>query len=149
MENNKVPIWENYKNYLPEVKFLVECLLAISDRDFQVRVWANASGPEVDWYAECMLTFNDRIDYFKTLLKEKNLHLNAEQIKAILRVYVMGVCFERRLDPKKIPKEWTASEMYIINHPYWEKVRKQAQRALQLLEKPHIQHDKSVRLSEH
>lgn len=135
MEKNKIPIWENYNHYLPEMKFLIGNLLAISDRDYQMRVWANQLGPEVDCYNETLYAFESSIDYFKSLIREKKIRLNTQQVKAIVRIYAMWFCFERKVEKEKIPEEWIYREMYIIDHPYWNKIRRQAQYALSLLKK--------------
>lgn len=135
MEKNKIPIWENYDRYLPETEFLLGNLLAISDRDYQVRVWANQLGPEVDCYNETLYSFESSIDCFKSLIREKKIQLSAKQIKAVIRIFAMWFCFERKLEKEKIPEEWIDREMYIIDHPYWDKMRRQAQYALHLLKR--------------
>jgi hypothetical protein len=136
MRKNKIPIWDNKKDYPADLEFIVSSLLAISDREYQMRIWYKADGPEVDWYSECLLSFETGMDYFKTLLREGKTTLNPLQVKAILRVYVMARHFDNIHED--IPKDWTEQQLYIINHPYWQKVRKQAAHTLSLLKSDQI-----------
>lgn len=131
MEKNEIPIWENKKDYPSYLDFIVSHLLAISDRDFQLRIWCRTEGPEIDWYSERMLTFEAGMDYFKTLLREGKTSLNPLQVKAILRVQVMSRYFDNIHEENL--EDWTEQQLHIVNHPYWQKVRKQAAHALSLL----------------
>jgi len=65
-----------------DLSFIENHLSDISDRDYQLRVWHRAEGPEVDWYEESMLTFDTRIDYFESLLRKGKTSLKPEQVKA-------------------------------------------------------------------
>lgn len=132
MEKNKIPIWENTKFYSLKQPSLLGTILAISNRDFQIRVWAKALGPEMDWYTECMVGFDGDIEVFKSFLRDRVFVLTKKQVKAVLRLHAMCLHFDRHLDAKEIPQDWYESEMYIIDHPYFEKIRKQAQYALSL-----------------
>lgn len=143
MEKNKIPIWERKKDYPADLDFLVSHLLAISDRDYQLRVWCRAEGPEVDWYSERMLDFETGMDYFKSLLRNGKTSLNPSQVKAILRVYVMTLHFDNI--PEELPEDWTEQQLYIINHPYWQKIQRQAEYALSLLKNNENANDKSSR----
>ncbi len=143
MERNKIPIWENKKDYPSYLDFLVSHLLAISDREYQLRVWCKAEGPEVDWYSERMLSFEAGMDYFKNLLRNGKTSLNSSQVKAILRVYVMTLHFDNI--PEELPEDWTEQQLYIINHPYWQKIQRQAEYALSLLKNNENANDKSLR----
>lgn len=136
MEKNKIPIWENYDRYLPELNFMMASLIGVSDREYQVRVWLNRIGEEVDWRSESALCFDDEISWFKKILRDGTIKLNSDQIKAILRVHAMWLRFVRLMlkDPD-CPKDERGEEIYQLNHPYWEKICKQAQYALSLIEK--------------
>src|SRR4030067_3257105 len=93
MEKNKDDwklFYENLeKQYPPEIDFLIVSLFTISDKDYQLRVWYRAEGPEEDWYDEAMLSFVAAIDYFKDLVRWGRTKLNKKQVKEILRVHVM------------------------------------------------------------
>lgn len=133
MVKNKIPIWENLKDYPEELKFVVSSLLGFADRCFQLRIWTLGEGPEIDSHYDSMLNFDDDISYLKYLIRRKEVRLTQEQIRAILRVHAMHNTFDRNLCEKDLPKGWISRHMYIINHPYWIKLSKQAQYALSLL----------------
>lgn len=131
---SKIPIWDNLKDCDDKLRGLLEEILILSDKDFQIRVWYRAEGPEMSWYDEFCLNFDYSIEFFKKNLREKKIILSPEQIKAILRVYVMHCHFANLPDPNysKIT-DFAERHLYIINHPYWEKIRKKADDALKLL----------------
>jgi hypothetical protein len=136
LEKNKIPIWENYGRYRNDLDFIVGSLIAVSDRDYQLRVWYRSEGPEVDWRTESALSFDPQIAWFKKIVRDGTIQLSPAQIKGILRVNVMWSRFNRMmLNDPNCPEDELATELYKINHPYWEKVRKQAQYALSLIQK--------------
>ena len=116
-----------------DLEFIEKGLLVISDREYQLRVWHRADGPELDWYEECMLSFDTSIDYFESLLREGKTSLDPSQVKEILRVFVMGRHFDDILRYEAVPEGWAEEQLYIIDHPYWRKIQKQAAYALSLL----------------
>ena len=130
---NKIPIWENKKLFLAELSFIITSLVAMSDKDYQSRIWHRAEGPEVDWYHESILTFDYEVEYFRELVRNGGLKLTKEQIKSILRVSIMSNRFKRLLNAIEKPKVWKDEQLFIINHPYMEKIRRQAQQALSLI----------------
>lgn len=135
MAKNKIPIWENLKNYRSDV-YVIGDLLALSDKDFQIRVWVYATLPEMDWYDECLLKFDDGIEFMKKDLRKGRLQLTPKEIKAVLRVHAMCDRFVRLVDWKSVPEGWVEEQSYIINHPYFEKIRQKAAEALELFRLP-------------
>jgi len=131
-----MPIWGKLKDYPEDIEGVVFSLLSRSDKDYQIRVWALAEGPEVDWYDESSLNFDNHIEFFKKDIRVGKVSLRCEQVKAILRVHVMCNHFEQNL-MYKVPENtpWTDEQLLIINHPYWDKIRKQATYALSLIRK--------------
>lgn len=139
MAKIKIPIWENLKDYPEELEFVVDSLLGFADRSFQLRIWTLGEGPEVDSHYESMLNFDDDINYLKYLIRRKEIHLTQEQIRAILRVHAMFNTFDRNAwAGDDVPKDWRGSNLYIIYHPYWIKLSKQAEYALSLLKKTEL-----------
>jgi len=113
---------------------VIDFLSTLADEAYQLRVWGGAEGPEVDWYDETIDLFDTQIDFFKNDLRHGVISLSKEQIKAVLRVLVMINHFERRLVPwGESPDGWCEEQLFVIEQPYWQKVRKQAAHALSLL----------------
>jgi hypothetical protein len=135
MEKNKIPIWENVKDFSCDLQSLAEDLLAFSDKDYQLRVWYRAEGPEVDWYDEALLSFDTTIDWFKSAVRTGELKLSKAQVKAILRLHIMLSHFERTGPWNDCPVGGAEEQLFIIEQPYWDKIRKQAKYAFSLLKK--------------
>ncbi len=127
------PIWENKKFFRADLDFVVDDLLAISSREFQERIWVRAEGPEINWFEECFLSLEPPMDWLRYQIRKKEIVLSRVQIKAILRVWVM---FNRFCTQGGAPPEgssWEDEQLFYINHPYFDKIRKQADFALSLL----------------
>lgn len=138
MAKNKIPIWDNYDRYLSKIsENLIVSLIKASDREYQMRVWIRGEGPEMDDSHEASLCFDDDIDWFKRVLRRGELMLSCDQVKAILRVHVLWNRFDWKMQKERnVPKDWLEGELYMFNHPSWEKVCKQAEYALSLIEVP-------------
>jgi hypothetical protein len=131
-KRNRIPIWDLAKHYPENIRNLAQSLIAISNKEYQISIWVRGEGPEHDFYYECELQFDDEIEFFKKDIRSGELKLSPEQIKAIIRVHVMMDHFDRLPWSFKLPNN-PYYHLYIINHPYWQKVRKQAAHALELL----------------
>jgi hypothetical protein len=133
MIKNKIPIWENYKDYPDEYQNIINHLLSISDKEYQLRVWYRVEGPEMYWSDECIDDFDLANEFLKNDLRNRKITLSPTQIKALLRIHAMMNTFERRdhTEYNKI-KDFCEQQLHIINHPYWDKIRKQAEFALTL-----------------
>lgn len=141
MTRNKIPIWENKKDYSADIDVIACSLLTISDREYQLRVWYRAEGPEVDWFEECLLNFDTEMDSFRHLLRKGETSLEPSQVRAILRVHIMTshFCSILSRERENMPKGWSDGQLYIINHPYWQKMQKQAAYALSLLKNDNVE----------
>ena len=90
----------------------------------------------MDWRYESALSFDYEISWFKKNIRDGSLKLDPEQIKTILRVHAMWLHFVHLiLEDPNCPDDESGMETYQFNHPYWEKICKQAQYALSLIEK--------------
>ncbi len=133
MTKNEIPIWDNKNDYSADIGSVIVSLLAISDREYQLRVWYRTDGPEVDWFEECLLSFDTDMEYFRSLLRRGKTSLNPAQVKSVLRLHVMTNHFCKIIRDEKLPEDWSEQQLYVINHPYWQKVQKQAAHTLSLL----------------
>jgi hypothetical protein len=133
MAKNKIPIWANFNDYPDIYARFVGDLIALSDKEYQLRVWYRIEGPEVDWQGETLEDFDLTIEFLKNDLRSKKITLTTAQIKALLRTHAMINKFERGdfTEYSKI-NDFCEQQLYIINHPYWNKIRKQAELALTL-----------------
>ncbi|MEQ1664386.1 MAG: hypothetical protein ABL927_03320 [Bdellovibrionales bacterium] len=133
MAKNKIPIWENFKDYPEVYSYIISTLLPISDKEYQLRVWYNAKGPEMHWSDECIDDFDLFNELLKNDLRNKKITLTSIQIKTLLRIHAMMNKFERRdfTEQNKI-NDFCERQLLVINHPYWDKIRKRAKFALTL-----------------
>src|SRR5690606_23703917 len=65
MSKIKIPLWDNAWDFPEKLENVGLMLLAMSDRDFQVRVWAKAEGPEVEWFDEAYFDVELQTEFFK------------------------------------------------------------------------------------
>lgn len=133
----KAPKWESYKDYPKDYELWVCRLISFSDKDYQLRVWHRCEGPEVDWYDESFISFDNLIEFLKDdIRKGKPIYFNVEQMKALLRLHAMLSRFTDMDDPdfRKIV-DGADKQLYIINHPYFAKIRTHAEYTLSLMHK--------------
>lgn len=133
MSKIKIPIWDNVLDFPIELENLGLMLLAVSDRNYQVRVWANAEGPEVEWFGEAFFDVELQTKYFKEEIRSGEIKPSREQIKAILRILIMFRRLDRSPEFRTLPDDYYAREMAIIDNPYFEKIRKRAAYAASLI----------------
>jgi hypothetical protein len=126
METDKNSTWV-------QIECIVKSLIAISSRDYQLMTWYRNEGDKSDDYEERAQNFEADIDYFKDLLRKMKIQMEPVQIRAVLRVHVMILHFDEILSQESLPTEHSRLQLYIIEHPYWMKIRKQATDALSLL----------------
>jgi metal-dependent hydrolase (beta-lactamase superfamily II) len=142
---NRTTTWDVADAYPENLRNLVSSLIVLSDKDYQRRVWVKGEGSEHDFYYNRELLFDEDIDYFKKRIRKEELNLSPEQIKAVLRVHAMMDHFGGIEWSFKLPNN-PYYHLYIINHPYWQKIREQASHALELL-KPLKDQDQSAACS--
>lgn len=137
VQKNKIPVWDQAGDYSLNYPDLVTTLIVLSSKEDQLRIWVRQEGPEVDCSLESVIGFDDTLSYLKHLLRTKEVELSDDKIKAILRLHAMVTTFWRRAisDPASPEGDGPEWELYVIEHPYFEKIRKQAQHALSLLKK--------------
>ena len=136
MSKIKIPIWDNAYDFPEELEDVGLMLLSLSDRDHQVRVWAKAEGPEVQWFGEAFFNVELQTQYFKNDIRNCEIKLSKEQIKAILRIEIMFKHFDRLPESRTFPDDFHERQMAIIDHPYFEKIRKRAAYAASLIRLP-------------
>ena len=137
VEKSKIPVWVRAADYNLDYTNLISTLIVFSSKEDQWRIWVRQDGPEVGCSLEGVIGFDDSIRYFKHLLRTKEIQLSKDKIRAILRLHAMVTTFWRwaNEDPASPDDGGPDWELYVIEHTYFEKIRKQAQYALSLLKK--------------
>lgn len=136
MSKIKTPIWDNGLDFPEELEQVGLMLLSLADRDYQVRVWAKAEGPEAEWFDEAFFNVELQTKYFKEEIRSGKIKLSREQIRAVLSMLIMFRHFDRLPDLKSLPDDPYEYQMFLIDHPYFEKIRKRAAYAASLIRLP-------------
>lgn len=136
MIEEKIPTWDMFKEYSDEIASLLMILFCAANKNYQMRVWCRAEGPEVEWYAEWSFGFDNYVEDLDRELTEGKVprYLSKAHIERLYKIYYMVEEFEEKYC-QAFPKAQTHEEgqLRVINHPEWDKIRQYAGETLQMI----------------